>query len=451
MRVPLGWTVKEVGAHLEKKLGFRASTLRLVVQKYGSDIALLQRSLTLSEEGFYRAAVVFAEHKAGESDEKVFRSSRLYKAINLHLNTVKWSVTLPPAPVENQSSSDTTDNGSTTADTSNEPLMTSTVIVEFDKRCNVAEFKQHLEQYMHGARSNQFRLYKILKNGQEFELTRQADPLTYHTESSMKVVLGRALEPDEYRVPLWFFEPDKDVFMTSLGDIIVGKGMNISAIQNEVVSLCKDIVAGPVTNEAQHKHATAIVEAPLSHLRLRRKNYRTPTAVLAGELTVGREITIFSGWEMSVEILAAPETYSNSSTAIFVRRWHPGNHTFGPIQEIIVKDLAVKSAKSAISELSNLPVDRIDIAKGIGSFPFHYSPLEMHGLAWNPDVSYLGRIPVSIMTDSALLYYRDRKEEAEELTQERRLEIERQEATRSNHVNRVPYRKERALKIKTAD
>ena len=453
VRLPLSSTLQQVRQRLESQLGYTAASCRIVVQRYGSDVALLHASLTLSEEGFHRAAVVFAEYRTGRADDVPFRSSKLYKVVSRHVNTIKWSVTLPPEPNAESgdaAASDATQATASDAATSGQPRI---IIVEFDRRATIAEFKKHLEQYLYGTTSDNFRLYKTLKNGQDLEVTRLSEPLTYHSDSPMKVVLGRALGVDEHRASVWLFEPNKDIFMSSLGEVVIRKGMNVPALQAEVLQLCKSIVKTSA-NEAQREHASAVLDAPPGHLRLRRKNYRTPTNVLAGKVTIGREIAIYNGWEMSVEILEAPETYNDSTTAIFVRRWNPSNHTFGKIQEILVPDSAVKTTKAAIARLSNLPVDQIDIAKANGSFPYRHSLLNMDTLQWNPAVSYIDRMPVSILNDSCMLFYRDIKEEAEVLTPERRLEIGKQELARRNQMNRVAapsHRKEHALKIKTSN
>eukprot|EP00117_Sycon_ciliatum_P017472 scpid43495/ scgid16451/ Ubiquitin carboxyl-terminal hydrolase 47; Deubiquitinating enzyme 47; Ubiquitin thioesterase 47; Ubiquitin-specific-processing protease 47 len=456
VRVSLSWTVEEVLKYMEKKLGFPAATTRLVVQKYAADLSMLQPGRTLNSEGFYRSAIVYAEPRFGSDAPAVFKSTDLYQVLNRHVNTVKWSVILPDLPstdesAENQQDDvpDASKNGSTPA-----PLSPRVVFVEFDRRHLVSEFKQHLKQFVGGTASNQFRLFKIHGSGQETEMRLQ-DTMMYHSEFQLRVEYGRAVGVDEHRVNVSFFDPTDEVYMISLGEIIVAKGMSVAQMKDEVVKTCQEIAkTSPVgSDDKRHKHAVAVVDAPVEHLRLRRKNYKAPSTVLCGDLLVGREMAVYSGWEVAIQLMDAPDLFSANQTAIFVRRWKPSSHMFGPMQEISVSSTAVKATKEVLSQLSDIPVEQVEIAKAVGFFPFHYSPLEMDELNWNPKVTALDRIPISIMNDGNMLYYRDGKEQPEEVTTERRAEIERQELLRTKQLNRstgaASYRRERALKIKT--
>lgn len=60
-----------------------------------------------------------------------------------------------------------------------------------------------------------------------------------------------------------------------------------------------------------------------------------------------------------------------------------------------------------LSEVSEIPVAEIEIAKGRGTFPCELSVLEMQSeLDWNPSVETLGEWPLYINDDGAVLYYR---------------------------------------------
>uniref|UniRef100_A0A8C9FJC8 Ubiquitin carboxyl-terminal hydrolase 47 n=1 Tax=Pavo cristatus TaxID=9049 RepID=A0A8C9FJC8_PAVCR len=106
---------------------------------------------------------------------------------------------------------------------------------------------------------------------------------------------------------------------------------------------------------------------------------------------------------------------------------------------------------SQLSELSGIPLENIEFAKGRGTFPCDISVLEIHqDLDWNPKVSTLNVWPLYICDDGAVIFYRDKTEELMELTDEQRNELMKKESSRLQKTgHRVTYspRKEKALKI----
>lgn len=61
-----------------------------------------------------------------------------------------------------------------------------------------------------------------------------------------------------------------------------------------------------------------------------------------------------------------------------------------------------------MSQLSGIPVDNIDIAKGQGSFPCNdVSILGIHSdLDWNPQTKVLDGWPLNIYDDGHVIYFR---------------------------------------------
>lgn len=60
-----------------------------------------------------------------------------------------------------------------------------------------------------------------------------------------------------------------------------------------------------------------------------------------------------------------------------------------------------------ISELSGIPHEQVEIAKGYGTFPHEVSILEIHDdLNWNLRCETLSSTPLYISTDGSVLYFR---------------------------------------------
>ena len=60
-----------------------------------------------------------------------------------------------------------------------------------------------------------------------------------------------------------------------------------------------------------------------------------------------------------------------------------------------------------IAEKAGFPAERVEFAKGIGSFPCVVSPLEIQEeLDWNPRITSINAWPLSLYDDGAVLYYR---------------------------------------------
>lgn len=123
----------------------------------------------------------------------------------------------------------------------------------------------------------------------------------------------------------------------------------------------------------------------------------------------------------------------------------------GPFQEVILESSSVEELKEKLSEMSDIPLEQLEFAKGRGTFPCDISVLEIHqDLDWNPKVSTLNVWPLYICDDGAVVFYRDSTEEPMELSEEERNELMKKENSRLLKTgHRVSYspRKEKALKI----
>ena len=92
---------------------------------------------------------------------------------------------------------------------------------------------------------------------------------------------------------------------------------------------------------------------------------------------------------------------------IYLRRWHPSTYTVDPPHEIILDHNSPAHLKLRIAEASGLPLDDVMFGKAHNSFPGEISVLDLEEeLEWNPNVSSISSMPLSIYDDGAVLYYK---------------------------------------------
>ncbi|KAK7500181.1 hypothetical protein BaRGS_00008728, partial [Batillaria attramentaria] len=299
-----------------------------------------------------------------------------------------------------------------------------------DKRITLGAFKKELESHI-GTSSDNFKVYRVYSNNQEFESVRLSDTLSFLEDGKLNVKMGRALRPGEHRV-----KPCK--FLT---ETIFAKGMTVLESKQLIVAELKDKCG---------------LDIPLERCRLRKKSWKNPGTVYINSQVYEDEIAIFPNWEVFLEILDKPdELTSMQQLAIYLRRWRPSSFTLDPFQEVVLSHQSVEELKQKIAAVSSIPVENVEFAKGKGTFPCETSVLEMHSdLDWNPQVTSLNVWPLYICDDGHVIYYRDKTEELAELSEEKKKEIQQKENIRISRYNqRLSYspRKERALKIYTED
>lgn len=312
--------------------------------------------------------------------------------------------------------------------------------VYLDKRISLAAVKKELEQYI-GVGTDCFKIYKIYSNNQEFECTRLNENLMSFTEDTrLTVKLGRALRKGEYKVKIYQLcvsDPEPCKFLI---DWVFVKGMTVLTAKKEILPEIKEKVG---------------LDIPLPRCRLRKKNWKTPGTIFLDGQRFEKDIPITANWEVFLEILPEPETVIYPwQISIFTRQWHPDKYQIDPFREVVVENSSTEGLKSKISEISGIPEDCIEFAKGPGAFPCETSLLSIHKeLDWHSQQSSLNTWPLCILDDGCVLYYRDKRIEPKRLTEEEKREIMNKENARSNKVRKTSYspRKEKALKIYTLD
>ncbi|XP_071112786.1 ubiquitin carboxyl-terminal hydrolase 47-like [Haliotis cracherodii] len=309
-----------------------------------------------------------------------------------------------------------------------------------DKRITLGAFKKELEPYV-GTIMENFKVYRVYSNNQEFESIRLTDTLSFLEDGKLNIKLGRALRPGEHRVKVYLLSVNETEPCKFLVETILAKGMTVLE--------SKKLILPEIKEQCE-------MEIPLDRCRLRKKTWKNPGTVYIDSQIYEDEIAIFPNWEVYLEILDAPELMTSmSQLALYIRRWHPSTYEIDPFQEIVLNQQTVEELKLRIAEKSLVPGENVDFAKGKGTFPCETSVLEIQqDLDWNPQVSTLNVWPLYICDDGHVIFYRDKTEEIMELSEEKKKEIQQKENIRiSRSSQRLTYspRKEKALKIYTGE
>ncbi|KAK7175787.1 hypothetical protein R3I93_000144 [Phoxinus phoxinus] len=311
------------------------------------------------------------------------------------------------------------------------------LLVHVDKRITLAAFKQNLEPFV-GVPSTQFKVFRVYANNQEFESVRLNETLSsFSDDNKITIRLGRALKKGEYRVKVYQLlvnDPEPCKFLL---DSVFAKGMTVRQSKEELLPQLKD----------QCK-----LDLSIDRFRLRKKTWKNPGTVFLDYHVYEEDINISSNWEVFLEVLDEPERMkSMSQLAVLTRRWCPAQMKLESFREVVLESSSVEELKEKLSEMSGIPLENLEFAKGRGTFPCDISVLEIHqDLDWNPKVSTLNVWPLYICDDGAVIFYRDSTEDLMDLSEEERNELMKKESSRLLKTgHRVSYspRKEKALKI----
>ncbi|KAH0502829.1 Ubiquitin carboxyl-terminal hydrolase 47 [Microtus ochrogaster] len=311
------------------------------------------------------------------------------------------------------------------------------LMVHVDKRITLAAFKQHLEPFV-GVLSSHFKVFRVYTSNQEFESVRLNETLSsFSDDTKITIRLGRALKKGEYRVKVCQLLVNEQEPCKFLLDAVFAKGMTVRQSKEELIPQLREQCG---------------LDLSIDRFRLRKKTWKNPGTVFLDYHIYEEDINISSNWEVFLEVLDGVEKMkSMSQLAILSKRWRPSEMKLDPFQELVLESNSVDELREKLSEISGIPLEDIEFAKGRGTFPCDISVLDIHqDLDWNPKVSTLNVWPLYICDDGAVIFYRDKTEEVMELTEEQRNELMKKESSRLQKTgHRVTYspRKEKALKI----
>ncbi|GIX86195.1 ubiquitin carboxyl-terminal hydrolase 47 [Caerostris extrusa] len=227
--------------------------------------------------------------------------------------------------------------------------------VYVDKRITLGELKKELESHI-GIKADNFKIFRVYSNNQEFECTKLSDNLmSYGDDSRLTIKLGRALRKNEYKVKIYQFAMNDSEPIKFLIDWVIVKGMAVLKLKKEILPHIKE---------------TSGLDVPLNRCRLRKKSWKNPGNIYFDHQRFDKDIPVNSNWEMFLEVLpdAEPVT-SNKQLTLFTRLWHPAAYKLDPFKEIVIDDTRFETLLQQLHQISGIPEEFIEIAKGQGTFP----------------------------------------------------------------------------------
>ena len=172
-------------------------------------------STFLKMEGFYKNTNVFIESEDAEDAAKEFKESKFHERLEVFNNTISMHVTLPA------------DNGAQGEEKQ--------LLLNIDKRITLNTLKERIAQEADLDQDN-FRLYRVYSNNQEFECVKGEEQLTnYVDDTKILVKLGRALKDGEYRIKVFHLRPKESDHLEFLVEAIVGSGMTVRQLKEEQI------------------------------------------------------------------------------------------------------------------------------------------------------------------------------------------------------------------------
>ena len=109
------------------------------------------------------------------------------------------------------------------------------LLLSIDKRITLNTLKERIAQEADLDQDN-FRLYRVYSNNQEFECVKGEEQLTnYVDDTKILVKLGRALKDGEYRIKVFHLRPKESDHLEFLVEAIVGSGMTVRQLKEEQI------------------------------------------------------------------------------------------------------------------------------------------------------------------------------------------------------------------------
>ncbi|XP_019853184.1 PREDICTED: ubiquitin carboxyl-terminal hydrolase 47-like [Amphimedon queenslandica] len=444
IRAEQGWTVGELKQYIGEIFNLDPSCMRLILEVYKDGRHLPNDASSLKGEGLYRKHTLFVASDSEDYDRQ-YKESFMYKHVDAHINSVLLYITLPPFQEhtpgrgEEEEKEDVKSKPSSSVEgrkgggggvlkvvsfsrNEEEKGKKRDIQIRVDQRTTLAQLKEELVPLI-GVPPTGFKVYRVYNNQQEYEMERLTDSLmAIPSESRFVVRLGRALQVGECRIKLFLLHIDNTEFFNLMMESVVAKNTPVREFKKQIIE------------EAKVQGIDCVLE--LDKMRLRKKTWRSPGTVYLDHQLIDKDIHVYAGSEMYVEPLKEPEKMKlPTQMQVYVRRWRPSECSVDPTEEVILDTASPLDLKKKLSELSEVPVDAISVAKGLGSFPAEISCLDIENeLEWDPAIQSISQTPFSLYDDGGVIYYKDNREKMKEITAKERAEIEKTENKRINSV-----------------
>ncbi|KAL1516679.1 hypothetical protein ABEB36_000560 [Hypothenemus hampei] len=303
-----------------------------------------------------------------------------------------------------------------------------------DKKMTLETLKKHLEKVIRipSAYFKVFRRNSLIDD----EWTRVKDTLRCVKDGErLTLKLGRVLGENEHQCKVYHLKPNSTDGNLLLFEHIISKNQTVESVKQEILQRAKK---------------QNLLDIPYNRCRLREKNWKMPKTVYLDDQKLGIDVQFPYNLELYLQELTEPETVtSHNQVVLFLRKFSPSELSLGPFQEIVLDLTTMDHLRTKVSEISNIPLEYLDVAQVKGNFPYDVHILEINDdLEWKMDS--LEQRSLSICC-GYMFFYKDRREPLKELTSEEKKEIRQKEDHRMGRRSVIGSGREQALKIYLLD
>ncbi|XP_019508369.1 PREDICTED: ubiquitin carboxyl-terminal hydrolase 47 [Hipposideros armiger] len=463
-----------------------AETMRIVLERCYNDLRLLTvPSKTLKAEGFFRSNKVFVESSETLDYQMAFTDSHLWKLLDRHANTIRLFVLLPeqsPGSYSKRTAYQKAGGDSGNVDDDCERVK--------GPVGSLKSVEAILEESTEKLKSLSLQQQQDGDNGDSSKSTETSDfeniesPLNERDSSAS--VDNRELEQHIQTSDPENFQPEErsdsdvnnDRSTSSVDSDILSSSHSSDTLcnaDNAQIPLANGLDSHSITSSRRTKANEGKKETwdtaeedsgtdseydesgksrgEVQYMYFKAEPYAADEGSGEGHkcMYLKRKRLLETASFFFSQFIGVEKMKSMSQLAVLSRRWKPSEMKLDPFQEVVLESSSVDELREKLCEISGIPLEDIEFAKGRGTFPCDISVLDIHqDLDWNPKVSTLNVWPLYICDDGAVIFYRDKTEELMELTDEQRNELMKKESSRLQKTgHRVTYspRKEKALKI----
>ncbi|XP_012279277.1 ubiquitin carboxyl-terminal hydrolase 47 [Orussus abietinus] len=194
------------------------------------------------------------------------------------------------------------------------------------------------------------------------------------------------------------------------------------------------------------------IDIPYERCRLRKKKNKTMSQVFLADQKLEDLMNLtYPPSDLVVQELPDVDTVTSPEQIVmFVRRWSYWKTQLGPYQEIVLEEKSIESLKEAMSAITDIPPQYLEIAKAKRSLPCIIATRKIHeALPWYLQ-STVKKLWLMHLENGYVLFYRDSREEPKPISVDDLTEIGNKEGSSCltlSSLSGYSPRREKALKI----
>jgi len=355
--------------------------------------------------------------------------------------------------------------------------------VSVDRNMTLKEFRAKIAPIV-GLSVEEFKIRRGNLPAALHELIADSDTLAdCNLQSGMTLTIekGKPLKEGEAVFNISFFAPEKEIdYLTELFDLVIDENALIGDVKRVLAVKLREELQKRKDDKhtAQHQGPTSPRQAasvpdleddviPVfdpDYMRLRDLSFSSNPRKIGKALPNDRTLkkVLISSKRIAIQMLAEPETVTDSDIVIFVQQFKPSTYELSRNREdfLVPEKMTLEEFKTGLGLKYNIPSENVGVARVDHYFTYDDFPetLEIPKLAWDR----YRTLSELFIRNGCLILVRDNTEKLKELTKEEQETIEKENKKRaalslqtSTGITASYYnwgsRQEKALKIQTSE